>query len=171
MVSPFALGRAFIGRNAVMIASCKSPSNRDTCTFLFSFQFAQIEHLATFYDVGQQNIYEGVLPIKRGTSPIFGRNDSIDCSEVAFAERVVFRATETSTPSVGLFGIGPIVHDAPVYERRYPFRPIPSMQQQSIAVVWSVVDDKTCQSDWGVPFRCVRVHLRRRAKISESSCA
>jgi hypothetical protein len=135
-----------------MIASCKSPSNRDTCRFRFSFQFAQIEHLATFYNVGQQNIYEGVLPIERGTSPIFGRNDSIDCSEVAFAERVVFRAKETSTPSVGLFGIGAIVHDAPVYERRYPFRPIPSMQKQSIAVVWAVVDDKTCQSDWGVLF-------------------
>jgi hypothetical protein len=93
-----------------------------------------------------------MLPIERGTSPIFGRNDSIDCSEVAFAERVVFRAKETSTPSVMPFGIGPIAHDAPVYERRYPFRPIPSIQQQSIAVVWSVVDDETCESDWGVLF-------------------
>jgi hypothetical protein len=26
------------------------------------------------------------------------------------------------------------------------------MQQQSIAVVWSVVDDETCESDWGVLF-------------------
>ena len=93
-----------------------------------------------------------MLPIERGTSPISGRNDSIDCSEVAFAERVVFRAKETSTPSVRPFGIGPIVHDAPAYERRYPFRPIPSMQQQSIAVVWSVDDDETCESDWGVLF-------------------
>ena len=81
-----------------------------------------------------------MLAVERRTSLIFGRNDSLNCSEVALTERVVLRAKETFTPSIGLLGIDPIVHDTPTYERPYPLRPIPCMQQQSIAVVRSIVD-------------------------------
>jgi hypothetical protein len=72
----------------------------------------------------------------------------MDCREVALTEGVVFRTKETVTLSVWLFGIGLIVHDAPAYERAYTFSPVPRMQQQSIAVMRSVVNDETCESHW-----------------------
>ena len=50
-----------------------------------------------------------MLPIERRTSPKFKRNDSIDCRKVALTEGVVFRAKETLTLSVRLFGVDPIV--------------------------------------------------------------
>jgi len=58
-----------------------------------------IKHLATFRDIREQHIHEGVLAIERRTSLIFGRNDSLNCSEVALTERVVLRAKETFAPS------------------------------------------------------------------------
>jgi hypothetical protein len=74
-------------------------------------EFTHIEHLATFRDIREQHIHEGVLAVERCTSLIFGRNDSLNCSEVALTERVVLRAKETFTPCIGLLGIDPIVHD------------------------------------------------------------
>jgi hypothetical protein len=53
-----------------------------------------------FRDIREQHIHEGVLAIERRTSLIFGRNDSLNCSDVALTERVVLRAKETFTPSV-----------------------------------------------------------------------
>jgi hypothetical protein len=50
-------------------------------------------------DIREQHIHEGVLSVEGRTSVIFGRNDSLNCSEVALTERVVLRAKETFTPS------------------------------------------------------------------------
>ncbi len=72
-------------------------------------------------------------------------------------ERVILRAKETFTPSIGLLGIDPIVHDTPTYERPYPLRPVPCVKEQSIAVVRSVVDDEICELHWPVPLCCAHV--------------
>jgi hypothetical protein len=140
----------------VMIASYKSLILRDLQLPLL-LQFTQIEHLAAFRDIREQHIHEGVLSVERRTSLIFRRNDSLNCSEVALTERVVLRTKETFTPSIGLLGIDPIVHDTPTYERPYHLRPVPSVKQQSIAVVRSVVDDEICESHWPVPLCCAHV--------------
>ena len=44
-------------------------------------EFTHIAHQATFRDIREQHIHDGVLAVKRRTSLIFGRNDSLNCSE------------------------------------------------------------------------------------------
>ena len=108
-------------------------------------QFARIKHLTTFRNVGQQNIHKRVLAIERRASLIFGSGNSLDRCEVALAERIVLPAIKAAAPSIGLSGIDPVVHDAPADERRYLPIAIPSVQQQSIAVVRAIVDGKSAE--------------------------
>jgi hypothetical protein len=105
-------------------------------------QFARIERLFAFHDVGQQNIHKRVLAVDRRAALIFGCDDSFDRYEVAFAEGVLLFAVKAFPPSVGLPGIDPVVHDTPADESRYLLVAIPAVKQQSITIVRAFVDSK-----------------------------
>jgi hypothetical protein len=83
-----------------------------------------------------------VLAIERRASLVFGCDDSLDRREVALAKRVVLLAIKAFPPSVRLFGIDPVVHDAPADEPRHLSISIPAVKQQSITIVRAVVDGK-----------------------------
>jgi hypothetical protein len=106
----------------------------------FAHQFARIERLFAFHDVGQQNIDKRVLAIERRASLIFGGDESLDRCEVALAERVVLVAIKALPPSVGLSGIDPVVHDTPTDEPSYWLISVPPVKQQPISIVRAVVD-------------------------------
>jgi hypothetical protein len=103
-------------------------------------KLGHIEHLATRRDVGQQYVHEGVLAVERRTALIFRGNDPPDCCEVAFAQGVVLRAIETFAPFKVLSGINPIIHDTSADEGCDLLGSIPSVKQQSVAIVRAVID-------------------------------
>ena len=135
----------------------------------FAHQFACIERLFAFNDVGQQNIHKWVLAIERRTSLIFGRNESRDSCEVALTECVVLLAIKTSPPSVGLSGIDPVVHDPPADESRYWLISIPPVKQQSITIVRAFVNSNLRKFHGPTPVVTVVYALRQRC-LSPINC-
>jgi hypothetical protein len=68
-------------------------------------------------------------------------------------ECVILLAEKTFSPPVRLSRIDPIVHDPPAYERRDLRIPIPSVQQQSVTVVRTLVDGQLSERH-RVPLAC-----------------
>ena len=65
----------------------------------FAHQFARIERLLTFRDVGQQNIHERTLAVERRTAPVLGNDNPLDRCKIELAERIVLYPKQTSSPS------------------------------------------------------------------------
>jgi hypothetical protein len=74
-----------------------------------------------------------------GPCRYFGCNDSFDRREVALAQRVVLLAIKAFSPSIGLSGVAPVVHDTPADEPRYMLLSIPPVKQQAITAVRAVL--------------------------------
>ena len=106
---------------------------------------AKIGHFATFRDVREQNVHEGVLTVERRAALIFECNNSFDGREVAFSESVILSAKESFPPAPRIYGIDPIVHDAATYERFHLGRPGPGMKQQPVYAMGAVIHGKLCE--------------------------
>jgi hypothetical protein len=65
----------------------------------FAHQFARIERLLTFRDVGQQNIHERMLAVERRSAPVLGDDNPLDRCKIELAERIVLYPKQTSSPS------------------------------------------------------------------------
>ena len=95
----------------------------------FAHEFARIERLCAFRDVGQQNIHKRMLAIERRPALVLAVRNSPNRRDIEFAEGVVLRAKKTSPLSLGLSRIDPTIHDAAAYERLHPLRRIPRVEQ------------------------------------------
>jgi hypothetical protein len=51
----------------------------------YTYQFARVERLFAFRDVGQQNIHERVLTVERRTTPVLGHDNPLNRREIEFA--------------------------------------------------------------------------------------
>jgi hypothetical protein len=111
----------------------------------FAHQFAHIERLSAFRDVGQQNIHKRMLSVECRSTLVLGSGNSLNRRQIELAEGVVLRAKQTSPFSIGLPRIDPTIHDPPAYECLYPLGPIPAMKQKSIHVVRRFIDFNFCQ--------------------------
>ena len=115
---------------------------------------AHVEHRAALRDIRQQQIDERMLAVESRTSPVLECDDTLDCRQVALAERVVLLTKKTFPSPIGLSRIDPIIHDSPADERRHLLSPIPRVHQQSVAVVRAVIDGKSTKSHGTRPYCC-----------------
>jgi hypothetical protein len=100
---------------------------------------ADVEHFAAFCNVRKQDIYEWMLSVESDTALIFGRSDALDRRQVSIAESVILGSVETFPAFEGPSGINPIIHYAPAYKRCHLLRAVPTVKQQSIAIVGAIV--------------------------------
>src|ERR1700719_3635592 len=89
-----------------------------------------------------------MLTIEGCTPIIFGSGDTRDCRQIVCTERVILLAKKALAPPVRLSRIDPIVHDPPAYECRNLGGLIPSVQQQSVAVVRALIDGQLSERHW-----------------------
>ena len=59
---------------------------------------AHVEHRAALRDIRQQQIDERMLAVESRTSPVLECDDTLDCRQVALAERVVLLTKKTFPP-------------------------------------------------------------------------
>jgi hypothetical protein len=106
------------------------------------FEAADIQHLATLYDVGQQNLHEWMLPVERRTTLIFARHDPLDGRQVALAKRVVLIAKKAVPAFQRPARVDPIIHYAPAYECRNLLLAVPAVKEQAVTVVGAIIYSK-----------------------------
>jgi hypothetical protein len=111
-------------------------------------QLARIEHFFAFCDVGQQNIDERMLAVKRRPALILGDYDPPERREIEFAKGIVLRAKQTSPFFTGFNRIDPPVHDPPAYECFDDLIPVAGMKQQPVHAVRAFIDGKFCERHW-----------------------
>jgi hypothetical protein len=83
-----------------MITLTRYPSERRRRRF--AHEFARIERLCAFRDVGQQNIHKRMLAVERRPALVLAVRNSPNRRDIEFAEGVVLRAKKTSPLSIGL---------------------------------------------------------------------
>src|SRR6185503_19915736 len=89
-----------------------------------------------------------MLAVESRTALVFGGNNPLNRCEVKLAECVVLATEETSPTFKGASRIDPNLHDPPAYERLHPLGSVPSMKQQSVHVVRSIIYGNLCKWHW-----------------------
>jgi hypothetical protein len=104
-----------------------------------AFKAANVQRLTALGDVGEQNLYERVLPVECPAALIFARYDPLDGRQVALAKCVVLIAKKAVPAFQRPVRVDPIIHYAPADKCHNLLTAVPTVKEQAVTVVGAII--------------------------------